>query len=169
MQPIYYSIIVGGKIMVKLSLLLVLCFVIATIVMLTGCSENIEEKKENSNNFEITWEELKLQDETIVIKPGQVHYYGGTYESPQGKNTKYHYIVTSSVPVEIYVVASESDFNLIGTGRSFVEYPSCGASQVLRYDRECTISSEGGIATFNKNNVDATVSLKVSYFRPKFE
>ena len=116
----------------------------------------------------IKWVWEKIKDETSVLKPGDIYYYGGTYKSAD-KTVKYRYTVTSSNPVDIYVVASESDFRLIGTGNEFVHYPSCRGIQVLRYDNECTISDEGGIAILNKNNENAIVTLQVYYYKPIFE
>lgn len=116
----------------------------------------------------IEWVWEKIKDETSVIKPGNIIYYGGTYKSPD-KTVKIRYTVTSSSPVDIYVVASESDFRLIGTGEKFVHYPSCRGIQVLRYDNECTISTEGGIAISNNNNENAIVTLQVYYYKPIVE
>ncbi|MCZ7399749.1 MAG: hypothetical protein O8C62_08775 [Candidatus Methanoperedens sp.] len=116
----------------------------------------------------IKWVWEKIKDETSVLKSGDIYYYGGTYKSAD-KTVKYRYTVTSSNPVDIYVVASASDFKLIGTGNEFVNYPSCRGIQVLRYDNECTISDEGGIAILNKNNENAIVTLQVYYYKPIVE
>lgn len=116
----------------------------------------------------IKWVWEKIKDETSVLKPGVTYYYGGTYKSAD-RTVTYRYTVTSSNPVDIYVVASESDFRLIGTENEFVHYPSCRGIQVLRYDNECTISDEGGIAIYNKNNENAIITLQVYYYKPIVE
>ncbi len=139
-------------------------FAILGVIILFFVSGCVTQNSEVDKDSGIKWKEVKLNDETIVLKPGDIYYYGGTYKSTD-KTVKYHYTVTSSNPVDIYVVASESDFRLIQTGESFVQYPSCRGIQVLRYDNECTISNEGGITILNKNNENAVVTLQVNYFK----
>lgn len=114
----------------------------------------------------IKWKEKTIKDEVIVVKPGYIFYSGGSYESKK-TSTKYHYVVSSSNPVDIFIVASESDYKLLVAGEEFVHYPACRGVSVLKYDRECTISDDGGIAIKNNGKSDAVVNLKISYLYPK--
>ncbi len=101
-----------------------------------------------------------IKDERMVLHSDEIYYYGGTYETPEETIT-YHYMIESSQPVNIYIVPSKSDYELLRLNEEFIHYPTCQGIQTLKYDRECTISSEGGIAIVNKNPVDAIFDIKV--------
>lgn len=146
------NLVIGGLFIIGI-------FVIVTIlggVIESSITGNII-SNEKSNPEDI---ETKLKDETLVIGSGDIYYYGGNYKLV-GENRKYHYIVSSSQPVDIYVVLSESDWRLIGTGQTFKQYQSCRGINTLRYDRECTIDRQGGIAILNKNKDDVIVTMQV--------
>ena len=137
------------KIMLKT--LSLLCLVSITLILLFGCCAYT-----NPQNTQQKTIETKLTSKTFSLSPGQVYYYGGDYQTLDGI-AMYRYIVQSSDPVQIYVVESKSDFQLIGSGNEFVQYPSCKGINILKYDQTCTISQKGGIAIMNADPQNSVV------------
>ncbi len=137
-------------------------------VIFSGCvaqeSKPISEVPDVPAQPKIKWVWDKLKDETSVLKPGMIYYYGGNYESSD-ETIKLRYVVTSSKPVDIFVVPSKSDYRLIVAGEEFVHYPSCRGIQALRYDNECSISNKGGITISNNNNDDTIVTIQIYYYK----
>jgi hypothetical protein len=118
--------------------------------------------KEQTHPEQPIEDETLVEDTTFVLEGGQVYYYGGDHTTEEQMATM-HYVVNSNRPVEVYVVPSKSDYNLIIAGGDFVHYPSCQGINVLKYDDTCTITLQGGLVIYNEGYEDATVSLQV-YF-----
>lgn len=60
---------------------------------------------------QVTPKEVILRDETFALKAGQWYYFGGSY-GVSGTNVQMDYTVTSSQPINIYAVPSQSDAQL---------------------------------------------------------
>jgi len=105
--------------------------------------------------------ETTIADKTFVIKPFQTYYSGGNSSTDSVIGT-FRYQVSSSEPVNVYVVSTKGDFEKLANGKEFSHYPSCRGVQALRYDQKCTISNEGGIAIQNNNFKETIITLKVS-------
>lgn len=106
--------------------------------------------------------ETLIEDKTFVLGGGRAYYYGGDHTAEE-QIVNLHYVLTSNKPVNVYVVPSRSDYNLILSGGEFVHYPSCQGINVLKYDDTCAITLKGGLVIQNEGYDDATVSLQV-YF-----
>lgn len=106
-------------------------------------------------------EEL-LKQNTFVLEIGDSWYYGASDDSLTGTND-FRYEVSSSAPLEIYVVESHKDFKLFGAGAEFTHYPKCRGINTLSYNERCKFSATGGIILANKGTRSATVQFKTSY------
>ena len=85
-------------------------------------------------------------------------YYGGDF-SNSGEVTLFRYIVSSDRPIDIYIVPSKSDYNLLVHRGEFIHYPSCSAMDVLKYNQICSIKNTGGIVIFSKE--DSKINLVI--------
>ena len=72
---------------------------------------------------QVVFEETSIRDETFVLKAGYIFYSGGDVDTPS-KTKKFHWVIESSVPVDVFVVPSHSDYQLITLGEPSVHYPS---------------------------------------------
>jgi hypothetical protein len=112
------------------------------------------------------FEEITMCDESCVVPAGHILYKGGSPDTPSGER-RFHWVVESSSPVDVFVVPSQSDYALLRLQESFIHYPSLRGYDILKYDREGTIDRRGGIVVSNDSEQDATVRIRVSYYISK--
>ncbi len=129
---------------------------ILIIILLAGCER--EEREITGNPVRNV--EQELEDVTFVLKARKSYYYGGNYEN-SGSNVVYKYKVSSSVPVDVYVVPSQSDWKLIDNGEEFINYYSCKGIDILEFKTTCRHDNRGGIVIKNDNWQDARLTLEV--------
>ncbi len=113
--------------------------------------------------------------ETLLLRAGYVYYYGGdgrvfpiqaaTFGDSVVKieSLEIDYSVSSSEPVNIYVLPSKDEFDNLVKRRSFQHYPECAEQGVYQAQATCEITSYGGTAIQNPTLSDATVDLEVTF------
>ncbi|MGQ9546962.1 MAG: transglutaminase-like domain-containing protein [Dehalococcoidia bacterium] len=132
--------------------------------------------------------------ETFQLRGGHACYYGGDGRAfpievasfgdsvVKIKSLEIDYAVSSSEPVNIYILPSSDEFDNLVQRRSFQHYPNCQQQEVYQAEARCEIPSYGGIAIENpiwrSAMVDITVTfsykiyfegLKVTYYNLKGE
>jgi len=98
-------------------------------------------------------------------------YYGGdggdlneSYES-----LTFTYTITSSRPIDVYIVPSYDEFNASLNQSSFQHYSNCVYKGITQVTDNCTIQQYGGIGLRNQRFRPASVSVDVElYFKPSF-
>lgn len=100
----------------------------------------------------------KLHSETFVVGAGTAYFLGDA--SGSGVVTR-HYVLTSSAPINVYIVPNRANYELMRLGAQFDQYSSCRGIQVLSYERECDLNIEGGIAISNSGTIDAIITLEI--------
>jgi hypothetical protein len=107
-----------------------------------------------------------VKNETFVLGKASYdrHYFWGPNQDA-GTFVTYRYKVSSSAPIQIFIVPSEQDYTKLKTGNDFMHYPVYAGTNTLSYDQSVTHDGAGGIALYNDGGKKATVSLQV-YFEP---
>lgn len=85
-------------------------------------------------------------EESEVIPDGWTRFYPVCTKNPVAT---YTFEVTSSEPLNIYIVSSRQDYKLLADGKTFTHYPDCARSEIEFYKKTCTVSSGSGIALQN--------------------
>lgn len=114
-------------------------------------------------------------DETLQLRAGYVYYYGGdgrvfpieaaTFGDSVVKieSLEIRYSVSSSEPVNIYILSSKDEFDNMVQRRSFQYYPDCAEQGVYQAQATCEIPRYGGTAIQNPTSRDATVDVEVTF------
>jgi hypothetical protein len=114
-------------------------------------------------------------DETLQLSAGSAYYYGGDGTAfPIDAATvgdsvvkiaglEIDYSVSSSEPVNIYVLPSSQELDKLVQGKSFQHYPECAEQGVYQAQATCEIPRYGGIAIQNPTSRDATLDLEVAF------
>jgi len=114
-------------------------------------------------------------DEEFELRAGYVYYYGGdgrafpieaaTFGDSVVKieSLAIEYFVSSSKPVNIYVLPSRDEFDNLVDGRSFQHYPDCQEQGVYQAEATCEIPRYGGIAIQNPTSKNAMVDARVTF------
>ena len=114
-------------------------------------------------------------DEALELGAGYVYYYGGdgtafpieaaTFGDSVVKieSLEIDYSVSSSEPVNIYILPSRDEFDKLVQRESFQHYPDCQEQGVYQADATCEIPRYGGIAVQNRTPRDAMVDAKVTF------
>jgi hypothetical protein len=114
-------------------------------------------------------------DETLQLSAGSAYYYGGDGTAfPIDAATvgdsvvkvaglEIDYSVSSSEPVNIYVLPSSQELDKLVQRKSFQHYPECAEQGVYQAQATCEIPRYGGIAIQNPTLSDATVDLEVTF------
>jgi len=66
--------------------------------------------------------------------------------------TAYTFEVTSTEPLDIYIVPSKQDYELLTKRQEFESYPNCNEKNVKFYQKTCTITKESGIVLTNSQS-----------------
>ncbi|MEA3295322.1 MAG: transglutaminase-like domain-containing protein [Euryarchaeota archaeon] len=115
---------------------------------------------------------VQEKQQTFILQPGEIFYYGGD-GSNFNSTIKYmniQYNITSSVPLSLYVVPSEKDYELMITGREFATYPLCNQKNFLKVSDSCDgLENHGGLILENDNNymdpnMDAIVDVDMKFY-----
>jgi len=114
-------------------------------------------------------------DEEFQLKRGYVCYYGGdgrvfpieaaTFDDSvvNIESLEIDYSVSTSEPVNIYILPSEDEFDNLVQRRSFEHYPDCQKQEVYQVQATCEIPRYGGIAIQNPTSRNAMVDLRVTF------
>ena len=131
--------------------------------------ESLEEQFIEDHNM------VSSLDETLQLRAGYVYYYGGdgrvfpieaaTFGDSVVKieSLEIRYSVSSSEPVNIYILPSKDEFDNLVQRRSFQYYPDCVEREVYQIQATCEIPRYGGTAIQNPTSRDATVNVEVTF------
>ncbi|MBI5046743.1 transglutaminase family protein [Candidatus Micrarchaeota archaeon] len=102
-----------------------------------------------------------------ISRDGGYYYYGGdgsTLNSPY-TSMDIDYSVSSSAPLDIYVVPTPEDAKAVGDGRSYTAYNSCRVYSAYSISESCKrLTQYGNVVFVNNNNRPAEVSLNVKFY-----
>lgn len=90
--------------------------------------------------------EIDVGEENI-IPPGYIRFYG---VCTKRTIAEYYFEILSEESLEVYVVPSSKDYELIVNDEEFSHYLECEGKAPI-YKKTCKISSEGGIVLINPN------------------
>jgi len=114
-------------------------------------------------------------DETLQLSAGSAYYYGGdgtTFPIDVAtvgdsvvkiESLEIDYSVSSSEPVNIYILPSSEELDKLVQRKSFQHYPECAEQGVYQAQATCEIPRYGGIAIQNPTSRDATADLEVTF------
>jgi len=118
---------------------------------------------------------VSFVDETLQLKAGYGYYYGGdgrvfpiqaaTFGDSvvNIESLEIDYSVSSSEPVNIYILPSKDEFDNLLKRRSFQHYPDCTEQGVYQAQATCEILGYGGTAIQNPTLSDATLDLEITF------
>jgi hypothetical protein len=113
--------------------------------------------------------------ETLQLSSGYVYYYGGDGEVfpivaatfgdsvVKIESLEIDYSISSSEPVNIYILPSKDEFDNLVQRRSFQYYPECVEQGVYQAQATCEIPRYGGTAIQNPTSRDATADVEVTF------
>ena len=114
-------------------------------------------------------------DETLQLSAGYVYYYGGNGTAfpidaatvgdsvVRIESLEIYYSISSSEPVNIYILPSKDEVDNLVQRRSFQHYPECAEQGVYQAQVTCEIPTYGGIAIQNPTSRDATADIEVTF------
>jgi len=114
-------------------------------------------------------------DETFQLRAGYAYYYGGdgrafpiqvaTFGDSVVKiqSLEIDYAISSSQPVNVYVLRSRDEFDNLVHGKRFNYYPDCQRSEVYQVRATCEILSYGGVAIQNQSLSNAMVTVRATF------
>jgi hypothetical protein len=121
-------------------------------------------------------------DEVLRLRAGEVWYFGGdgrvfpieaaTIGDSVVKieRLEVDYSVSSSAPVNIYILPSKDEFDNLVQGRSFLHYPNYQKQGIYQADAVCEIPRYGGIAIQNPTSRNAMVDVRLTFsYKVHFE
>lgn len=129
--------------------------------------ESLLSQVEEDNNEQIR----QHFSETISLKGRSSWYYGGDGAnlSESFESLQFSYIISSTRPIDIYLVPSMEEFNSFANDSVFSHFSSCENKQVTQINDSCTMKTYGGIIVANNGFRSASVSLQLEqYFEPSF-
>lgn len=85
-------------------------------------------------------------EETDILQDGYTMFYP---VCTKNSVATYSFEVTSSEPLNIYIVASRQNYELFANDKTFSHYSACQGNKVEIYKKTCTVSSESGVALEN--------------------
>lgn len=114
-------------------------------------------------------------DDEFELRAGYVYYYGGdgrafpidaaTFGDSVVKieSLEIDYSVSSSRPVNIYILPSREEFDNLVDRISFQHYPDCQQQEVYQAEGTCEIPRYGGIAIQNPTSKNAMVDVVFTF------
>ena len=114
-------------------------------------------------------------DETLQLSVGSAYYYGGegtTFPVDVAtvgdsvvkiESLEIDYFVSSSEPLNVYVLPSSQELDKLVQRKSFQHYPECAEQGVYQAQATCEIPRYGGIAIQNPTVRDTTVDIEVTF------
>jgi len=118
---------------------------------------------------------VSAMDEELELRAGYVYYYGGdgqaypivaaTFADSVVKieSLEIGYSISSSEPVNIYILPSRDEFDNLVDRRTFEHYPDCQQQAIYQAEGECEIPRYGGIAIQNPTLRNAVVNAGVKF------
>ncbi len=110
---------------------------------------------------------VSSEEQSVLLKSGEVYYYGGngsTFSAPV-RYMNIEYQLTSTLPVDIYVVPSDADFRALSERRAYTHYPECSKRGVLSLRGRCEgLRRYGGIVIASTGSGDAEVRVKLKFY-----
>ncbi len=101
-------------------------------------------------------------EESDVIPDGWTRFYPICTKNAVAT---YSFEVTSGEPLDIYVVPSQQEYELLAKNKEFNYYANCEGNEVKFYKKTCTIPSGSGIALKNPTTFglgsDAQFNIKI--------
>ena len=115
--------------------------------------------------------EIYLVDEInqeVNLDKGEVYYYGGDgfkLEYPL-EHLNIEYSISSSEPVDVYIVPTREDFNLLVNDETFMHYRSCQNENIISISDDCNdLEKYGGIIIQNPDfKKDIIFSLNIKFY-----
>jgi hypothetical protein len=114
-------------------------------------------------------------DRAFQLREDEVWYYGGNGSVFPIKTAtigdlvvwieslEIDYSVSSSEPVNVYILPSRDEFDNLVEGRSFQHYLACQRQGVYQIRAMCEITSGGGIAIWNPTSRNAEVEMRLTF------
>ena len=105
---------------------------------------------------------------TFALEGGQIYYYGGSgseLEPPLGL-MDIKYSISSSKPINVFIVPSRDDFEAMSNKQGFRHYEQCQLNNILSIREQCMdLKNYGGIILQNKDLFsEVTISLEISFY-----
>lgn len=85
-------------------------------------------------------------DETEFLPDGASRFYP---VCTKNSVAEYVFEVTSDTPLDIWIVSSRNDFDLLTDEKTFTHYPSCQTEEKTFYKKTCAIGQGAGIVLWN--------------------
>ena len=112
--------------------------------------------------------ELQQKQQAFALKSGHIFYYGNQEEQSLSNFTDYlniKYSVSSEKPIDVYVVPSLEDYELLRESEKFMRYPSCSHENILKIEDSCNyLDSYGGVILQNHNYEDTEIELSTKFY-----
>jgi hypothetical protein len=129
--------------------------------------ESLLAQVEKDNNEEIR----QNFSDTLNLRGRSSWYYGGdgTNLSESFESMHFSYIISSTRPIDIYLVPSITEFNSFTNDTEFSHFSHCQHKQVTQVNDSCTMKAYGGIILANNGYRAASITLQFNqYFEPSF-
>ncbi|MBS3778722.1 MAG: transglutaminase domain-containing protein, partial [Candidatus Thermoplasmatota archaeon] len=113
----------------------------------------------------------KVYTDTIILKRKSNWYYGGDGSnlSDSFDSLRFSYNVSSTRPIDLYIVPSIQDFHSFNNETTFNHFNSCHQTEITKTNDSCTMNTYGGIILSNTGFQSASVSVEIKqYFKPSF-
>ena len=89
-------------------------------------------------------------DEEDVLPDGWTRFYP---VCTKNNIATYNFEVTSSKPLDIYIVPSKQDYELFTKGQQSTNYPKCQERGTNFYQKTCTVESGSGVILKNPSDL----------------
>jgi hypothetical protein len=118
---------------------------------------------------------ISSREETFQLSGGYAYYYGGdgrafpiqvaTFGDSVVKieSLQIDYSVSSSQPLNIYILPSKDEFDKLVRRKPFQHYPDCQRQGTYQVEATCEIPRYGGIAVQNPTLRNAVVSMALTF------
>ncbi len=129
--------------------------------------ESLIKQVESDNGEKIN----QFFSDTISLKPRSSWYYGGdgNHISDSFESLTFSYNISSTQPIDFYVVPSIDDFHSFTNKSSFHQLSDCQQLQKMSFNESCTLKTYGGVILNNDGVQAAAVTIKLNqYLKPSF-
>lgn len=108
---------------------------------------------------------IRTQQEVFDLNRGYMSYYGGDgriFEETI-RSMKVEYKISSSQPVNIYLVPSNAEMAKLSKRLSYNHYADCKRTNIFQTSGVCNMDRNGGLIIENAGNRGATVSIDLKF------
>lgn len=129
--------------------------------------ESLVKQIEQDNDKKIR----KIYNDTILLKRKSNWYYGGNGStlSDSFDSLLFSYRVSSSRPVDLYLVPSITDFHALNNETTFNHFSSYHQTEITKTNDSCAMNTRGGIIISNTNFRSTSITVEIEqYFKPSF-